>query len=125
MGVRLERRHLCREYLPLILKSIAFEHTSDDLDTLPHHCRWTNFLAFSLTNLFHEDLRRAQAQQKTVSGQILHHARFHRNLHWMTRVRRDDPPSELDAARLRGNYRQDCRRRACLKRMLAPPGICF
>src|SRR5579862_1753179 len=43
----------------------------------------------------------------------------------MTRIRRNDSPSQLNAAGRGGNHRENCGGRARLERMLAPPGISF
>jgi hypothetical protein len=71
----------------------------------------------------HENLGRAEPKQEAILRQILHHSRLHRNLDWMSRVRRNDPPAKLNAFGLAGDNSKYRRRRPRLKRMLAPPGI--
>src|ERR1700674_1741643 len=109
MCVWLERRHVRLKHFPLIFESIALEHDLDDLDALAHDGRWSDFLAFAFSNLFHENLGSSQTEQKAISGEILHHPRFHRDLDGMTRVRRNDSPPQLNAAGLGGD---DCQNRS-------------
>ncbi len=115
--------HIRLKDFALILESVAREHALDNVDTLAHHGRWPDFLALAFADLFHEDLGSSQAKQKAVAREILHHPRFHRDLHWMSRVGRNDAPPQLDSPRF---GRDDCQYRsrgARLERMLAPPGI--
>ena len=58
------------------------------------------FLPFAFADFLHEDLRRAEAEQEAIAGDILHDARFHRDLHRMARVGRDDAPADLNASGL-------------------------
>src|ERR1019366_9496610 len=126
-GVRvaLKRRNAGGENFALIFELIAFEHATNDLDAFTHHGSRPDFLAFSLADFFHEDLRRAEAQQETVTGKILHDARYHRNFDGMTRIRRNNSPAELNALRLAGDDGENCSRGAGFKRMFAPPGVSF
>src|SRR5580704_14162512 len=125
MRVRLERRNVRRKNFSLILESITRKHTLDDLDTLAHHGGWPNFLAFAFTDLFHENLGSSQTKQKAVPSEILHHSRFHRDLHGMARVRRNDAPPQLNAASRDRNDCQNGSRGARLEPVLSPPGISF
>src|SRR5580693_7893936 len=106
MRIRLQGRHAGLENLAFVLKSSAVQDAFDDFDTLSHDSRWTNFLAFPLADLLHENLGSAQTQQESIAGEILHDAGFHRNLHRVTRVGRDDAPSQLNPPGLCRNYRQ-------------------
>ena len=125
MRARLQRRNGCSKDFSLIFKRIATENTLNNINAFAHDRGRADFFAFTLTDFFHEDLGGAEAQKKAVAGKILHDARFHRDLHRMARVRRDDAPAKLDPARLRGDDGKNGRRRASFKAVLAPPGIGF
>src|SRR5580692_440667 len=98
MRIRPKRWHIGLENFSLILENVARKHTFYNLDALSHHGGRSNFLALAFTNLFHENLGGSQAQQETTASQILHHTRFHSNLHRMTRVRRNDAPPQVNMA---------------------------
>src|SRR5258708_24586331 len=125
MRVGLERRNARSKDFALIFELVALEHAADDLDALAHYSRRSNFLAFPFADFFHEDLRRAEAQKEAVTGEILHNARFHRDLDGMSRVRRNNSPTELNARSLAGDDSENRGRRARLKRMFTPPWISF
>src|SRR5208282_3278795 len=125
MRVGLQRWNAGSKHLALIVKLIALEHAADDLDALAHHSRGPNFFAFPFADFFHEDLRRAKAQQETVTREILHDARLHRNLDRMPRVWRNNSPTKLNAPSLARNDGENYGRRARFEGMFAPPGIGF
>ena len=125
MRVRLQPRDLGRKNFPLISKCIALKHALDDLNALPHHRGGSYLLPFAFTNLLHENLGGAEAQKKSVARQILHYPCFHRDLHGMACVGRDNAPAQSKTPGLVRNHGQDRSRRACFKRMLAPPWIRF
>src|SRR5208337_2357444 len=123
--VALERRNAGGENFSLIFELVALEHAADDLDAFPHHGSGTDFLTFPLADFFHEDLRRAETQKESVTSEILHDARFHRDFDGMSRVGRNNPPAELNALGLAGDDGENCGRGAGLKGMLTPPRVRF
>ena len=84
------------------------------------------FALLAFANLLHEDLGRAQPEQKAaIASGILHHARFHGDLHRMTRVGRDDAPADDDRLGLGGDHRGHRGGGTRLHPVFAPPGISF
>ena len=96
----MQRGNAGRKNLSLIFERIARKHATDDFDAFAHHRSRTDLFAFTFADLFHENLGRAEAEQKAFSGEILHDAGFHRDLHGMASVRRNDSPAQLNAAGL-------------------------
>src|SRR5262249_17915938 len=84
-----------------------------------------DLFAFTFADFLHENLRSAEAKQKSVTREVLHDSRFHGYLHGMARVRRNDAPAELNAPRLSGDHGQYRGRRTRFKTVFAPPRIRF
>src|SRR5438046_6964999 len=86
--IRLERWCKGGKGFSLILHIPAGKHCLDNFQTLAHYYRGPDLFALlTLTDLFHEDLRRAETQKKTSSaGNVLQYACFHCDLNRMTRI---------------------------------------
>src|SRR5207245_818998 len=82
-----------------------------DLNAFPHHgCRTHLFSLFALADLFHENLRSAQPEEKTVfTRSFLKDASLHGDLHGVTRVRRNDAPADGDFLGFASDDGGDCR----------------
>src|SRR5207248_1468329 len=109
--------------LVAIFECIAFKHASNDVDALFHYSRWADFFTFPFADFLHENLRGSKAKQKAVSGDVLHYTGFHRDLHRMPRVGRNNSPPKLNAPRLRCNHSQDRSRGTRLESVLTPPRV--
>src|SRR5271154_739673 len=127
MCVRLQSRNVRIKYLPFIIKLLTAQHATNDFDRFLHRGSWTSSLAgFTFANFLHENLRSAESQKKASGpSNILQNTRFHSNLHGIARIRRNNPPTDRNFLSLPRNDRRDRRRRSCLVRMFAPPGIRF
>src|SRR6266851_8591244 len=84
--VRLQRWNGSGEDFSLIFEWIAPENAFDDLNALAHDGGWSDFFPFPLSDFLHEDLGSAETEEKSITGEILHDARFHGDLHGMARV---------------------------------------
>src|SRR5213594_3767164 len=125
--IRLERWCKGGKGFSLILHIPAGKHCLNNFQTLAHHYRGPDLFALlAFTDLFHEDLRRAETQKKTsFAGNVLQYACFHCDLNGMTRIWGNDSPPNGYSRRLACNHCRHRSRRASFHRMLAPPGVCF
>src|SRR5713101_5872187 len=108
IGSKCRRKRLKR--FALVFHFPTGEHRLDDLDAFAHHgCRANLFPLFAFADFFHENLRSAKAKEKTVLARsLLKDASFHGDLNGMTRVRRNDAPSDGDFFGFAGDYGGDC-----------------
>src|ERR1700693_4835499 len=92
VGISFERRRIRLKRFALVFHFTTGEHRLDDLYTFAHHGCGTDLFSLSaLADFFHENLRSAKAEEKTVfTGRFLKDASFHGDLHGMTRIRRND-----------------------------------
>src|SRR5919204_3894396 len=85
VGIAPQRGSIGGQGFSLVIHFVAGEQRANDLDTLPHHYRWTYFLAlFAFADFLHENLGRAKTEKEaSIAGGLLHDPRFHGNLNRM------------------------------------------
>ncbi len=116
-----QARHVGAPGIALVRERLAAEDAADDRHRVAHRPERLRRLR---ADVVEEDLRRPEAEEESSgAGGLLHDSCIHRNLHRMTRERRDDPPADRELLGLASHERRDDGRRARLHPVLAPPGI--